>query len=930
MTKYFTIRLTKKSFLLWFLFISYISSSAQSAFICSWKTNNPGTSDSTSITIPTVPNGLYNYDIDWNNDGIYDEFGVTDSITHDFGAPGIYTIRITGDFPRIYFNNEGDKAKIIDISQWGDIQWQSMNSAFQGCENLNISATDAPDLSQVADFTAIFRSCTSFNSPLEHWDVSNAGSFYFALSDCPHFNQPLNNWDVSNATNMQRMFLGCEAFNQPLDQWDVSNVTSFGAMFQKCKNFNQPIGNWDVGNAIHISMMFLEASSFNQDIGNWDVSNAVQMHGMFSRATVFNQDIGNWDVSNIKRMDGLFQNASAFNQDIGDWDVSNVERMEWMFAGASSFNQDIGNWNVGKVTSMNWMFFYATSFNQDIGNWDVSNVGSMQNMFKGTNMLFNQDIGNWDVSNVKDMNSMFEHNLSFDQNLGNWDVRNVTSMNRMFNQAKLSTPNYDSLLIGWNALDLQDSVKFHGGYSIYCAGWAARANMIDSHGWQINDGGAEQDAPIVICKDITVNLDETGGAGITPIMLDNGSYDYCTDIIFNASQTTFDCSDIGVLLDTLTVLDMNGNSNSCVANITILDAPFNLTCPPDITVNANSINCQAQVFWTEPLENCSVSISSNHSSGDLFPLGTTTIAYTAIDDQSNVTNCSFDVTVINDLAVQIDDIINPNCLNSANGQVYMTVSGGSAPYVFDWNNDGTGDFDDQEDQNNLPAGMNYFTITDSYGCQINDSIELQPNNLTIIDCPANINLKADLENCSAKVMWNEPIEICSGIPLVSSYTSGDTFALGTTVVNYLGSNIFGDTAICQFEVTVYNDLTINVDSLKDPLCYDIPNGQVFISVDGGNAPYDFDWNSEEEIANASLQNQDSLSGGIYNILVTDNNGCSTEDSLELVQPAPIELSAIFESKALDYNTIDLTVTGGIPPYFFDWGDLWQSRRHSSA
>ncbi|CAM1369592.1 protein of unknown function [Tenacibaculum soleae] len=79
-------------------------------FITTWKTDNPGTSSATSITIPTISGG-YNYDVDWDNDGVFDELGVTGSVTHDFLSAGNYTIQIRGNFPRIFFNNGGDKEK---------------------------------------------------------------------------------------------------------------------------------------------------------------------------------------------------------------------------------------------------------------------------------------------------------------------------------------------------------------------------------------------------------------------------------------------------------------------------------------------------------------------------------------------------------------------------------------------------------------------------------------------------------------------------------------------------------------------------------------------------------------------------------------------------------------------------------------------------
>ncbi|MEZ4950369.1 MAG: hypothetical protein R2784_13425 [Saprospiraceae bacterium] len=92
--------------------------------------SNVGGTPSTTITIPTTGGG-YNYDIDWENDGVYDEFGVTGSITHNYGAGGTYQVAI-GLFPRIYFNFTGDRQRSYLLIEWGGIEWASMNNAFSG------------------------------------------------------------------------------------------------------------------------------------------------------------------------------------------------------------------------------------------------------------------------------------------------------------------------------------------------------------------------------------------------------------------------------------------------------------------------------------------------------------------------------------------------------------------------------------------------------------------------------------------------------------------------------------------------------------------------------------------------------------------------------------------------------------------------------
>ena len=57
-----------------------ISLIAQSeAFITTWKTDNPGSTNSTSIRIPTHGSHTYNYEIDWDNDGVYDQSNILEN-----------------------------------------------------------------------------------------------------------------------------------------------------------------------------------------------------------------------------------------------------------------------------------------------------------------------------------------------------------------------------------------------------------------------------------------------------------------------------------------------------------------------------------------------------------------------------------------------------------------------------------------------------------------------------------------------------------------------------------------------------------------------------------------------------------------------------------------------------------------------------------
>ncbi|MCG8388114.1 MAG: BspA family leucine-rich repeat surface protein [Cytophagales bacterium] len=274
-----------------------------SPFITTWQT----TGHNEEITVPTnSSSGSYHYTVDWG-DGSADT-GLAGDATHSYASPGIHTVTITGDFPHIYFDGRPGSGKIQTVEQWGAIYWTSMERAFAGCSNLEITATDAPDLSEVKSMLLMFNGATSFNQDIGHWDVSNV-------------------------TNVSGMFFGATSFNQDIGRWDVSNVAYMSGMFFGATSFDQDIGSWDVSNVTNISAMFLEATSFNQDIGRWDVSSVTNTSGMFREATAFNQDIGNWNVSNVIYMQSMFLEASAFNQDLGNW-TSNAIYRDDMFNGS--------------------------------------------------------------------------------------------------------------------------------------------------------------------------------------------------------------------------------------------------------------------------------------------------------------------------------------------------------------------------------------------------------------------------------------------------------------------------------------------------------------------------------------------------------------------------------------------------------------------
>ena len=309
------------------------------------------TSASGEVVIQTG-DGIFDYAVDWDNDGAPDEVGLTGHAVHEFGAPGEYTIRLTGKIPHLMWCASelseqealeeaaaGTKRRfkklwqeVVDVKQWGTIRWESMRGMFAYCQEIDRwSATDSPSLEQVKTMRFMFLKAGRLNQPLEGWDVSTVMDMRGVFNDASSFDQPLAKWDVSSARDMSMMFSGAYHFNQPLAQWDVSSVRDMSDMFYNAQVFNQPLEGWDVSRVEDMSGMFRDAEAFNQPLVGWSVSSVTDMSMMFQSTGAFNQPLEGWDVSSVTNMQNMFDNARAFNQPLNAWDVSAVQDMSGLF-----------------------------------------------------------------------------------------------------------------------------------------------------------------------------------------------------------------------------------------------------------------------------------------------------------------------------------------------------------------------------------------------------------------------------------------------------------------------------------------------------------------------------------------------------------------------------------------------------------------------
>ncbi len=229
---------------------------------------------------------------------------------------------------------------------------------------------------------------------------------------------------------------------------------------------------------------------------------------------------------------------------------------------------------------------------------------------------------------------------------------------------------------------------------------------------------ADEIAPIAVCQNITVQLDATGVATITPNDVDAGSSDNCGTITMAIDTNTFTCSDIGENPVVFTVTDAAGLTSTCNVLVTVEDTLAPVVSCQDITVILDANN-QADItvadIDTGSTDNCGVvSYSLDVTNFDCSMLGENTVTLSVTDIHGNVGTCSAVVTVLdNELPVAICQSITVEL--DANGFALITpedLDAGSSDNCINF----TTSVDIVTfDCSNLGDNPVVFTITDTQG-----------------------------------------------------------------------------------------------------------------------------------------------------------------------------------------------------------------------
>jgi hypothetical protein len=213
--------------------------------IFSVKTDNAGTSASNQFTIPAGTIGItqgFLYDIE-TSDG-QTITGLTGGTTITFPTAGTYDVYISGSFPQFYFNNTGDRLKLLDLKNFGiyGIGSTSQAAAFFGCSNMIISAKDIGHFENVINLSSAFNACLSLTLfPL--LDTSKVIQFASAWRNCNALTSfPL--LDFSSGTNFSFSWSSMSSLTSfPSNAFDTSTASNYSVAFDNTNLSTESIDN---------------------------------------------------------------------------------------------------------------------------------------------------------------------------------------------------------------------------------------------------------------------------------------------------------------------------------------------------------------------------------------------------------------------------------------------------------------------------------------------------------------------------------------------------------------------------------------------------------------------------------------------------------------------------------------------------------------
>jgi hypothetical protein len=397
----------------------------------------------------------------------------------------------------------------------------------------------------------------------------------------------------------------------------------------------------------------------------------------------------------------------------------------------------------------------------------------------------------------------------------------------------------------------------------------------------------------------SISVEGSGGTGILEYSWSNGG---STNTISNLEAGTYG----------LTITDENG----CIAT-----ESYTLTDPELLVVELVSlqqISCfgasdgQISVLGSGGTGAFSYNWSNGATTETITGLGPGSYSVTVTDENGCTDTGTYEITEPAMISGSITGTLMLQCFGDMNGTLTANINGGTSPYSYLWSNGST-----MSTITGLGAGMYALTVTDANGCMLTASAEIaEPEQLLA-------NATATNETAPGAMDGTATASPSGGTPDYSYlWSNGDTTAmitgLGPGVYTVTVTDANGCTAMQSVTVSGVNCTLEATVTTTDAQCFGDANGTATVTIMGASGAVSVLWSNGDTTAMIT-----GLTSGVYEVTVTDSEGCVAMGSGMVGQPQELvsALTVVHESAdGANDGSVVCAPSGGTSPYLFLWSN----------
>ena len=421
--------------------------------------------------------------------------------------------------------------------------------------------------------------------------------------------------------------------------------------------------------------------------------------------------------------------------------------------------------------------------------------------------------------------------------------------------------------------------------------------------------------PVAIVANSTVNGNVSchglsDGSAMASATGGTGTYTY----LWSTGATTSSATMLAAGTYTATITDANGctaTASSTITEPTALAASASVTnhvscnglADGVATVSATGGTGAYTYLWSN-----AATTATNSS----LAAGTYTVTVTDANGCTSTGSAVISEPAVLMASTAVDS--NVSCNGFSDGGMTASVTGGTGPYTYSWNNAAT-----SASITGVMAATYTVTITDANGCTATSFMSISEPTLLVASSTVNNDV-----SCNGGSDGAATASVTGGTtPYTYNWSSGSTTSgisgmmAGTYTVTVTDFN--GCTSSSSVTIVEPVALMAAATANNNVSCNGLSDGEATVSVTGGTTAYTYTWSNAATTATIS-----GLAAGTYTVTVTDANGCTSTSSVTITEPAVLTASSMVDNQVSCNGFTDggatASATGGTTAYTYLWSN----------